>query len=252
MRSLGSEQAALARKGGKWLRMDAASSKQAKELMQQIVAAYPSALSRAYGRVRFEIINEHILAQLNAALANCRDVLDIGCGFGLLGCFLCLSNPALRYLGLDVNPTRIRQAQQAARALNLSSADFRAEDATTLMAKGRFDAILMVDLLHHIPDDAKRRLLQVCWYMLSDHGVLVIKDVNDRPWPKLFFTWLLDVFVTGGFNMRYWGADTFQQELKRIGFCPDLKFLPDRLPYPHILLRCTKTAPAPGAQGALA
>ena len=66
--------------------------------------------------------------------------------------------------------------------------------------EGEFDAVLMMDLLHHIPDDSKRQLLDAVLRRLAPDGVLIIKDVTRRPWWKMAFTWVFDVLMTRGFR----------------------------------------------------
>jgi 2-polyprenyl-3-methyl-5-hydroxy-6-metoxy-1,4-benzoquinol methylase len=209
-----------------------------KALVRRIIRAYPSAIARAYSHVRFEIINCNILALLSLSLAGRRSVLDIGCGFGLLGCYLASRHPELRYTGLDLDSGRIHMAQQAASSLGLGNATFSADDARNLQYRGQFEAVLLVDCLHHIPDDAKLSLLALAKDLLVPGGVLILKEVTTRPWPKLFFTWVLDVLVTRGLDMWYWDEARFTRALAEAGFSPEIYPIKDWLPYPHVLYLC--------------
>lgn len=50
-----------------------------------------------------------------------RRVLDIGCGFGLFGCYFSAVYPEISYHGYDLNPARIDMARLAAQRLGLAN-----------------------------------------------------------------------------------------------------------------------------------
>lgn len=209
-------------------------------LVRRIIRAYESPVARAYGRVRFTILNVNILAVLCLCLRGRPSVLDIGCGFGLLGCYLAHRFPNLAYTGLDLDAGRIQMAKRAAESLHLRNVRSECRDARELKLEQEFDAIVLVDCLHHLPDATKVELLRVCYQHLVGGGALVLKEVTRRPWPKLLFTWVLDVLVTRGFEMWYWSEDRFLAELSKVGYIPEIYPLTDWLPYPHILYLCRK------------
>jgi cyclopropane fatty-acyl-phospholipid synthase-like methyltransferase len=114
----------------------------------------------------------------------------------------------------------------------------RVLDIGCVSMEDKFDAIMMIDLMHHINDESKEQLLATCAGRLNDGGRLIIKDVTTRPFLKLVFTWALDVLVTQGFDMWYWSEDTFYPTLgdrfNRVDTFP----ISDWLPYPHIIYLC--------------
>lgn len=204
-------------------------------LQRRINQAYDSTLVRAYSAVRFKIINLNTLHLLSALLRNKRRVLEVGCGFGLFGCYFSARDPRVQWHGLDLDSGRVDMATKAAANLGLHNARFSVADAREhLQLSERFDAVVMMDLLHHIPDDAKRQLLATVLDRLAPDGVLVIKDVTRRPWWKMSFTWLLDVLVTRGFDMWYWNPEQFRDVIDR-RFRMETYPIRDWLPYPHIV-----------------
>jgi 2-polyprenyl-3-methyl-5-hydroxy-6-metoxy-1,4-benzoquinol methylase len=206
-----------------------------KRLLGRIIDTYDSGVVRFYSKVRFTIININILHILGLCLRGKRRVLDIGCGFGLFGCYFASLFPELEYRGYDINPERIKQANQAAQRLGLTNARFYNEDARQIELDGKMDAVMMIDLLHHLDDASKRRLVATCASHLSDDGRMIIKDVTTRPRAEIAFTWALDVLMTRGFEMWYWNEAKFHgllgEHFARIDTFP----ISDLLPYPHIV-----------------
>ena len=74
-------------------------------------------------------------------------VLSLGCGIG--DTELLLAPHVGEVIGIDLSPAAIRQARADAAALGIGNARF--EEGTR--AEGRFDAIIAIFFLHHLPDD---------------------------------------------------------------------------------------------------
>lgn len=209
-----------------------------KKFLSKIVDAYDSTVIRAYSKARFTIININILQMLGLCLRGKRRVLDVGCGFGLFGCYFSAMYPEITYCGYDMNQKRIHTARRAAAKLGLKNLSFHCGDARELKIDDEYDAVIMVDLLHHIDDDAKRNLLEMCASHLADDGRLIIKDVTTHPFHKIAFTWALDVFMTQGFEMWYWNEKHFYQELGQHFNRVEMYPITDWLPYPHVIYMC--------------
>jgi 2-polyprenyl-3-methyl-5-hydroxy-6-metoxy-1,4-benzoquinol methylase len=214
-----------------------------KKLLNQIIDAYDSPIVRFYCKSRFTIININILHILSLCLRGKRRVLDIGCGFGLFGCYFAATNPELEYVGIDLNPARIEMANQTAHRLNLSNINFYHGDAGNLQLDGQYDAVMMIDLLHHLVDPSKEKLLQSCTKHLAQDGRLIIKDVTTHPWHEIAFTWALDVLMTRGFSMWYWDEIKFITALDNYFDWVDTYPIADWLPYPHIVYLAEKALP---------
>ncbi len=208
--------------------------------LARIVGVYDSKIIRAYCKARFTIININILQMLGLCLRGKKRILDVGCGFGLFGCYFSAMYPEIEYCGYDLNEGRVDKANLAAERLGLKNAIFKVGDARDLEIEEEYDAIMMVDLLHHIDDGAKSALLEICSSHLAPDGRLIIKDVTTQPFHKIAFTWALDVLMTKGFEMWYWNEDKFYQKLgphfDRIEMYP----ITDWLPYPHVIYLCEK------------
>jgi len=204
-----------------------------RRLLHRIIRSYESLLVRAYCVIRFQIINLNMLHILSLGLRGRRRVLEVGCGFGLFGCYFSSRDRRVQWHGLDLDTGRIDMARQAAKKLGLSNARFSVADARNVLdVDDEYDAVVMMDLLHHIPDESKRQLLDLVLSRLAPGGVLIVKDVTRRPAWKLFFTWVLDVVMTRGFDMWYWSPEQIRAAIPS-RFDVEAYPVQDWLPYPH-------------------
>jgi 2-polyprenyl-3-methyl-5-hydroxy-6-metoxy-1,4-benzoquinol methylase len=209
-----------------------------KRLLAEIVGAYDSRIIRAYCLARFTIININILHILALCLRDKHKILDIGCGFGLFGCYFSALSPGILYHGVDLDSKRIYMARQTAERLGLHNATFQVGDARELSLNEQYDAVMTIDLLHHIDDNSKHRLLSTCARHLNAAGRLIIKDVTTQPAWKMGFTWVLDALLTRGFDMWYWDEEKFEAVLGQYFGRLDTFPIADWLPYPHIVYLC--------------
>ncbi len=99
----------------------------------------------------------------------------------------------------------------------------------------RFDAAYMLDIVHHIPEEAVRPLLEQVAKTLPEGGRLLVKDVDRQPAYKRWFTHALDRVMDPATPVRYWGTEELQALLEDVGFDVHRHLMVDVLPYPHVL-----------------
>jgi SAM-dependent methyltransferase len=99
----------------------------------------------------------------------------------------------------------------------------------------RFDAAYMLDIVHHIPEEAVRPLLEQVAKTLPEGGRLLVKDVDRQPAYKRWFTHALDKVMDPRTPVNYWSADELQALLEDVGFEVHRHLMVDVLPYPHVL-----------------
>jgi 2-polyprenyl-3-methyl-5-hydroxy-6-metoxy-1,4-benzoquinol methylase len=213
--------------------------------IRRVIGSYDSLAIRLYCRGRFTILREIFLEEIGQYLPPAGQVLDLGCGFGFFSLYFAAREPGRRMLGVDLNARRIAEGREAARRMGLDNIRYEAADAARWDTDERFDAIYLLDLVHHLPVEEVPGFLRKLREKLVDGGVLLLKEVEDRPAWKRWFTLWLDRAVVGLREpIRYWPATELGGMLEGLGFDVKTHRMRDWLPYPHILYVCR--LPGPG------
>jgi cyclopropane fatty-acyl-phospholipid synthase-like methyltransferase len=206
--------------------------------VKRIIRAYDDPVVRAYCWVRFGILRQRFLDEIGQYLPEEGPVLDIGCGFGLFSLYYAATAPRRLLRGLDLNPRRVAQARRAAARLGLDNVAYETGDARDFKGDGEVAAAYMLDIVHHVPRASVPPLLRALRRCLPPGGRLLVKDVDTRPAPKRWFTWLLDRAMAPATPAHYWSADALSAALTEAGFLVHRHLMVDVLPYPHVLYVC--------------
>jgi 2-polyprenyl-3-methyl-5-hydroxy-6-metoxy-1,4-benzoquinol methylase len=201
----------------------------------RIVASYGDPITRLYSRIRFTILRQPFLEEIGQYLPSEGRVLDFGCGFGLFSLYYASQAPGRQVTGIDLNPARIERARASARKLGLTNVRYEPGDVLEWQPEQLFDAIYMLDVIHHLPAAMVPEFLARLRSFLAPGGILVIKEVADRPLFKMLFTLALDRLMVGMEPIRYWPPDELRGLLQKLGFEIRRHRMTDILPYPHIL-----------------
>lgn len=102
-------------------------------------------------------------------------VLDLGCGNGRMADIF--NEQAIDYLGIDNSSELIKLAQ--ARFTNQPNYKFEVGDALTFSYQEKFNLVLMIAVLHHVPTrELRLRVLKNIYNSLKPGGRLVISNWN--------------------------------------------------------------------------
>lgn len=211
-----------------------------REAIGHIVRALPP-IERAYSLVRFSILRPKLLSVMDLLLTDEGRILDVGCGFGLFAAYFGQTHPRRRIVGVDPDARRVGIARDVAARLGLSRHAFVVGDVRDAPLEGPFDAAYVLDVMHHLPEDDQRRVLERLRALLAPGGMLLVKDITTEPRFGLRFTEALDRLMVGRReplayrHHREWG-----QMLTELGFKVRMVRVPDVLPYPHVVIAATK------------
>jgi SAM-dependent methyltransferase len=131
-------------------------------------------------------------------------------------------------------------ARAAAGRLGLGNVRYAVGDVMDFRPAHAFDAVYMLDIVHHIAEETVRPLLEQVAKCLPAGGRLVIKDVDTAPAWKRWFTHALDKLMDPRTPVRYWSGEELGALLEAVGFRVYRHLMVDVLPYPHILYVCER------------
>lgn len=80
-------------------------------------------------------------------------VYDAGCGFGQYSYYIAKKFPLATVYGIDVKEEQVTDCNQFFHEVGLTGCSFAIEDLLHIRHKEKFDFILSVDVMEHIPDD---------------------------------------------------------------------------------------------------
>lgn len=135
---------------------------------------------RAHVRIRWYTCP---FADVAAHVPDAGRILDLGCGHGVFSTYLALQDERRQVLGIDLAEDKILAANAAAGAAagkGRTNLRFTRADAETL-PEGPWEAIVVLDVLYLFQPERQESLLRHCARALVPGGVLIVKEVADRP-----------------------------------------------------------------------
>lgn len=103
-------------------------------------------------------------------------VLSVGCGDGEFE--LMLAPRAESVLGVDISPEAIEMAKRAHAKSGVSNVEFRCQSVVDLAVAERFDTVVCVAFLHHLPAAALPYFLATTYDRLKPGGLFYAQDPN--------------------------------------------------------------------------
>jgi len=159
----------------------------------------------------------HVKRELRRLLSNAgsgTNVYDAGSGFGQYSYYMAKRFPQASIYAVDVKEEQIKDCAQFFKTIGLGRCTFVVEDLTQISHVNRFDFILSVDVMEHIPDDLG--VFRNFYRALKSHGVLFINTPSNlggsdahAPDDKSF----IEEHARNGY-----GADEIRMKLESVGF----------------------------------
>ena len=102
------------------------------------------------------------------------EILDVGCGYGIVAHWLTLFAPERRVHGVDFDAKKMRVAQVTARAN--PRVHFEHRDILEMAEFQACDCALLCDVLHYFPREQKAEMLRKVFAALRPGGCLIVRD----------------------------------------------------------------------------
>ena len=179
-----------------------------------------------------------------AARASGKDILDVGCGHGVLAALLLHGHPERRVVGIDPD---LRKIEWANESIGKSpNAEFHAVTIEALAAErpASFDCVIIADVLCLIARTTWPPLLDAARRLLRPGGLLLLKDAeNDGSWRATKALWQERLMVhvlrrtvsTGGIGFAT--REELARYVERAGFVvDDITSYAKGYTAPHVLL----------------
>lgn len=179
-----------------------------------------------------------------AAQAAGNDLLDVGCGHGVLAALLLHEHPERRVVGIDPDERKIEWAK--ASVGKRANAEFHAVtiDALAHERPASFDCVIIADVLCLIARERWPPFLDAARRLLRPGGRLLLKDAeNDGSWRAVKALWQERLMVhvlrrtvsTGGIGFA--SRDEIVGHVTRAGFAvDDITSCARGYTAPHVLL----------------
>lgn len=142
--------------------------------------------------------------QIASYLPTQGNILDLGCGHGLLSLAMGMSEPARTIHAIDHEQSRVTIAQKA--ASGLANITFQTGSLLDTSAadqwRGAVAGIVIIDAIHYLPPAEQEVFLVNARKALIPGGVLLIRDVDAGAGKTFFINRLYEKTMTGlGFTM---------------------------------------------------
>jgi len=150
----------------------------ARDIARRIARRFRKPWHRDYARAKLRM--DPVYAAAAAAFGDSdTPLLDIGCGLGLLGCYLRERGFRGDYLGLDFDPNKISAARTALPAYER----FHFEDNRAQSLPSFAGHVALIDVLHYLERDEQQVLLREAAARVAPGACLIVRSVlRDRGW----------------------------------------------------------------------
>jgi len=165
--------------------------------VRRMLGPIEAPISSAY---RSMFINVGDLGKAMTAVPFGSRVLEVGVGDGMIASQIIGRRPDATVLGIDLaeNPGSLFEGDS-------ERVEFRSISTSELLSEdpGTFDAIIIADVLHHVPPAIRPALLSDVSSLLADDGVLLVKETVVVKSPGYWMGRFSDRWITGDRNVSF-------------------------------------------------
>ncbi len=147
-------------------------------------------------------------------------ILDVGCGDGLLLLLLSLDSQlrSRTYVGVDPAEDKITVARRA----RIENAEFQIGEVSMLPCE-TFDCVSIIDVLYLLPLSRWAQFLEHSVRTLRRDGLLIVKEVADKPRWKYWVAYLEEIVtiklihMTKGDAPHFESTEVYRESIQKAG-----------------------------------
>lgn len=140
-------------------------------LIRGLFGPYERSVAETYRRIFVDL--DEFAGLMNGWVPQAQRVLEVGCGEGAMTERLVRTYPAASITAIDITPKVGRLFR--GRTANVTFSKETVEDVAR-REPASFDLVVLADVLHHVPVDARESLMNAIKDAMAPSGSLIFKD----------------------------------------------------------------------------
>lgn len=158
---------------------------------------FPGPYTEKQLSIHYEEVKNPYLNIIDQNIPESGNILDVGCGTGLVSNLMAIRHPTCQFTGVDFADS-IDHAKQFAKNNNIKNVQFIKKDFLAYTTKTQYDAVICQGVLHHIPN-----------YLQASENIDLLLKPGGRLILGLYHPWgkILKKFV----NINY-GSDILYKD----------------------------------------
>jgi 2-polyprenyl-3-methyl-5-hydroxy-6-metoxy-1,4-benzoquinol methylase len=169
-------------------------------------------------------------------------VLSVGCGYAVVDRYVAEVNRDILIDGYDLDARRVAAAQ--ATMSSSPRVNVRVGDALAAEAGGGYDAVLVIDVLHHLPADSHAKVATDLYECLRPGGTCIVKEMATTPRYQYLWNRFHDRIVAGPEPIQCRSPEEMTAIIAGAGFeIVETRRLKRLHIYPQYIVIATRPAP---------
>ncbi|KAF2991848.1 class I SAM-dependent methyltransferase [Methylocystis sp. MJC1] len=157
-----------------------------------IFGPYERHVAEAYRAVFLDI--DALADRIRKWAPDAKEILEVGCGEGAVTERLSAAYPNAQITAIDLTPRLGRLYAGPRERVRFLQVDVQ---EIARVNPNAFDLVIMSDVLHHVPTEGRRALLDAIRRATAANGKFVLKDWERTPTPIHWLCYASDRYITG-------------------------------------------------------
>lgn len=137
-----------------------------------------------YRRVHQKEFLAQLIPHFMGSCVHAQNILDVGCGIGIVTNYLAENNPYGHFIGVDISEKSAKVARNNAQQRNISNIEYLGGDLLNLrdiFPEKTFDSVLLIDILDdttrdgHFTDFMLEEKMEEVAYVTASEGLVTVK-----------------------------------------------------------------------------